>query len=53
MIYFCIHSIEHINLWFLYAEYKFGKRGSKILMADSSEVEDLCALREDDELYII
>ncbi|AES73751.1 putative potassium channel, voltage-dependent, EAG/ELK/ERG [Medicago truncatula] len=35
------------------AEYKFGKRGSKILMADSSEVEDLCALREDDELYII
>jgi len=53
MIYSCIHSIEHINLWFLYVENKFGKRGSKILMADGSEVDDLRALREDDELYII
>nr|KYP57202.1 Potassium channel KAT3 [Cajanus cajan] len=35
------------------AENKFGKRRSKILMADGSEVEELIAIRENDELYII
>lgn len=41
-------------IWgFVYAEERFGKRGSKILMVDGSEVEELSALREDDELYIL
>ncbi|KAI4341851.1 hypothetical protein MLD38_026525 [Melastoma candidum] len=31
---------------------KFGKRGSKIVTADGSEVEELDALREGDHLYI-
>ncbi|KAK2446119.1 potassium channel KAT3 [Trifolium repens] len=43
-------SVEDL---FSVAEKKFGERGSKILMADGSEVEDLSALRENDELYII
>ncbi|XP_051137725.1 potassium channel KAT3 [Andrographis paniculata] len=34
------------------AEKKFGRRGTRILMADGSEVEDLRALRDDDHLYI-
>ncbi|MED6180044.1 hypothetical protein PIB30_006532 [Stylosanthes scabra] len=34
------------------AEKKFGKRGSKILMADGSEVEEINVLRDHDELYI-
>lgn len=37
----------------MYAERKFGKRGSKILMADGTEVEQLNAIRENDELYIL
>lgn len=37
---------------FVDAEKKFGKRGSKILMADGSQVEELDALRENDHLYI-
>ncbi|XP_068484254.1 potassium channel KAT3 [Phaseolus vulgaris] len=44
------NSVEDI---FRVAERKFGKRGSKILMADGSEVEQLNALRENDELYIL
>ncbi|KAL5074245.1 hypothetical protein RYX36_013229 [Vicia faba] len=43
-------SVEDL---FRVAENKFGKRGSKILMTDGSEVEDLSALRENDELYIL
>lgn len=34
------------------AEKKIGERGSTILMADGSQVEDLNALRENDHLYI-
>ncbi|KAI3687395.1 hypothetical protein L1987_81090 [Smallanthus sonchifolius] len=34
------------------AEKKFGKRGTTILMADGSQVEDLNALRENDHLFI-
>nr|AFK34330.1 unknown [Lotus japonicus] len=44
------NSLEDL---FRVAEKKFGKRGSKIVMADGSEVEELSALRENDELYII
>ncbi|KAG2400223.1 Potassium channel KAT3 [Vigna angularis] len=44
------NSIEDI---FRVAERKFGKRGSKILMADGIEVEQLNAIRENDELYIL
>ncbi|XP_027902867.1 potassium channel KAT3 [Vigna unguiculata] len=44
------NSIEDI---FRAAERKFGKRGSKILMADGTEVEELNAIRENDELYIL
>ncbi|KAH1131708.1 hypothetical protein J1N35_003086 [Gossypium stocksii] len=35
------------------AEKKLGKRGSTILMADGSEVEDFSALRENDHLFIV
>ena len=34
------------------AEKKFGKKGSTILMADGSEMEELSALRENDHLFI-
>ncbi|XP_054796802.1 potassium channel KAT3-like [Prosopis cineraria] len=37
---------------FKLAEKKFGKRGSKILMADGSEVEKISVIRENDKLYI-
>ena len=37
---------------FVGAEKKFGQRGSSIVMADGSEVEELDALRENDHLYI-
>ncbi|KAM7260458.1 hypothetical protein ACFE04_016199 [Oxalis oulophora] len=42
-------SIEEL---FSLTEKKFGKRGSKILMEDGSEVEELDALRDNDHLYI-
>ncbi|KAL4323964.1 hypothetical protein GQ457_11G016790 [Hibiscus cannabinus] len=38
---------------FSLAEKKFGKRGSSILMAGGSEVEELNALRENDHLFIV
>ena len=41
-----------ILLNFVHAEKKFDKRGSTIVMADGSEVEELNALRENDHLYI-
>lgn len=34
------------------AEKKLGKKGSKVLMADGSQVEDIRALRDNDHLYI-
>ena len=42
------------NMWIFYgpAEKKFGKRGNAVVMADGSKVEDLCALRENDKLFI-
>ncbi|KAE8687645.1 Potassium channel AKT1 [Hibiscus syriacus] len=43
-------SIEDL---FSLAEKKLGKRGSTILMADGSEVEELNALRENDHLFIV
>ncbi|GMI95045.1 potassium channel in Arabidopsis thaliana 3, ARABIDOPSIS THALIANA K+ RECTIFYING CHANNEL 1 [Hibiscus trionum] len=43
-------SIEEL---FSLAEKKLGKRGSTILMADGSEVEELNALRENDHLFIV
>jgi hypothetical protein len=47
-----IHLPDTIEDLFRIAEKKFGKRGSTILMADASQVEDLNALRENDHLYI-
>ncbi|KAL3023515.1 hypothetical protein AAZX31_04G071500 [Glycine max] len=44
------NSVEDL---FSVAEKKFGNRGSKILMADGSEVEELSTIRENDELYIL
>ncbi|KAL3013753.1 hypothetical protein AAZX31_06G071600 [Glycine max] len=44
------NSVEDL---FSVAEKKFGNRGSKILMADGSEVEELSAIRENDKLYIL
>ncbi|KAL4318489.1 hypothetical protein GQ457_18G002660 [Hibiscus cannabinus] len=43
-------SIEDL---FSLAEKKLGKRGSTILMADGSEVEELNALRDNDHLFIV
>lgn len=34
------------------AEKKLGKRGTTVLMADGSQVEDIRALRDNDHLYI-
>ncbi|KAG9160262.1 hypothetical protein Leryth_025276 [Lithospermum erythrorhizon] len=49
-----IHLPDSIENLLDLAEKKFGARGSKIIMmADSSRVEDLGALRENDHLYIV
>ncbi|KAG2691650.1 hypothetical protein I3843_08G017800 [Carya illinoinensis] len=47
-----INLPDSIEGLFRLAEKKFGKRGSKVLMADGSEVEELRALRENDHLFI-
>ncbi|XP_010249790.1 PREDICTED: potassium channel KAT3 [Nelumbo nucifera] len=47
-----IHLPDSMENLLRLAEKKFGKRGSKVLMADGSEVEDLNALRDDDHLFI-
>lgn len=47
-----INLPESVEDLFRLAEKKFGKRGSTILMADGSEVEELSALRENDHLFI-
>lgn len=41
-----------ISLYAFTAEMRFGKRGTRILMADGSLVEELNTLRENDHLYI-
>ncbi|XP_022730435.1 potassium channel KAT3-like [Durio zibethinus] len=48
-----IYLPDSIEDLFSLAEKKFGKRGSTILMADGSEVEELDALRENDHLFIV
>ncbi|XVF35502.1 hypothetical protein REPUB_Repub18cG0151100 [Reevesia pubescens] len=48
-----IYLPDSIEDLFSLAEKKFGKRGSTILMADGSEVEELNALRENDHLFIV
>ncbi|KAM3378832.1 potassium channel KAT3 [Capsicum galapagoense] len=48
-----IHLPESAESLLRIAEKRFGKRGSIILMADGSQREDLCALRENDHLYIV
>ncbi|XP_057959615.1 potassium channel KAT3 isoform X2 [Malania oleifera] len=47
-----IHLPDSIEGLLGLAEKKFGRRGSKILMADCSQVEELSALRENDHLFI-
>ncbi|KAK2661144.1 hypothetical protein Ddye_007677 [Dipteronia dyeriana] len=47
-----IHLPASIEDLFKLAEKKFGKRGSTILMADGTQVEEIDALRENDQLYI-
>ncbi|XP_041021102.1 potassium channel KAT3 isoform X1 [Juglans microcarpa x Juglans regia] len=47
-----INLPDSIDGLFRLAEKKFGKRGSKVLMSDGSEVEELRALRENDHLFI-
>ncbi|KAF8400772.1 hypothetical protein HHK36_014073 [Tetracentron sinense] len=47
-----IHLPDTIEKLLTLAEKKFGKRGSNILMADGSQVEELSALRENDHLFI-
>nr|ACI45550.2 potassium channel [Nicotiana tabacum] len=47
-----IHLPDSVEDLLSIAETKFGKRGTTIVMADGSQVEDLAALREDDHLYI-
>lgn len=41
-----------ISLYAFTAEMRFGKRGTRILMANGSHVEELNTLRENDHLYI-
>ncbi|MCD7450199.1 hypothetical protein HAX54_004346 [Datura stramonium] len=47
-----IHLPDSVENLLSIAESKFGRRGTTIVMADGSQVEDLDALREDDHLYI-
>ncbi|XP_031102041.1 potassium channel KAT3-like [Ipomoea triloba] len=47
-----VHLPESIQELFSIAEKRIGKRGTKVLMANGSEVEDIGALRENDHLYI-
>ncbi|GMN39766.1 hypothetical protein TIFTF001_008989 [Ficus carica] len=47
-----VHLPDSIDELFRLAEKKFGKRGSTIVMADGSQVEELNALRENDHLFI-
>ncbi|KAL3655690.1 hypothetical protein CASFOL_000086 [Castilleja foliolosa] len=46
------HLPDSIDDLLTLAENKLGKRGTTILMADGSQVEDINALRDNDHLYI-
>ncbi|KAK6140826.1 hypothetical protein DH2020_025433 [Rehmannia glutinosa] len=46
------HLPDSIEDLLILAEKKLGKRGTTILMADGSQVEDINALRDNDHLYI-
>ncbi|CDP18439.1 unnamed protein product [Coffea canephora] len=48
-----IHLPDTIEDLLRLAEKRLGKRGTAILMADGSQVEDLNTLRENDHLYIL
>ncbi|XP_031104186.1 potassium channel KAT3-like [Ipomoea triloba] len=47
-----IHLPNSIEELLSIAENRFGKRGSKVLTGNGSEVEDIGAIRENDHLYI-
>ncbi|KAM0046358.1 putative cyclic nucleotide-binding domain, potassium channel, voltage-dependent, EAG/ELK/ERG [Helianthus debilis subsp. tardiflorus] len=47
-----VHLPDSVEDLLNLAEKKFGKRGTTVLMADGSQVEDLNALRENDHLFI-
>lgn len=47
-----VHLPETIDELLKLAEMRFGKSGTRILMADGSQVEELNTLRENDHLYI-
>ncbi|XP_076899611.1 potassium channel KAT3-like [Bidens hawaiensis] len=47
-----VHLPDSVEDLLNLAEKKFGKRGTTILMADGTQVEDLNALRENDHLFI-
>ncbi|CAL5440487.1 unnamed protein product [Camellia sinensis] len=47
-----IHLPDSVEDLLSLAEKKFGKKGSTILMADGSQVEELSAVRENDRLFI-
>ncbi|CAI9094381.1 OLC1v1030106C2 [Oldenlandia corymbosa var. corymbosa] len=47
-----IHLPDTVEDLLKIAEKRFGKKGTSILMANGSQVEDLNALRENDHLYI-
>ncbi|CAN4076483.1 unnamed protein product [Withania somnifera] len=47
-----IHLPDSVENLLNIAEGKFGSRGTTIVIADGSQVEDLAALREGDHLYI-
>ncbi|CAH1451632.1 unnamed protein product [Lactuca virosa] len=47
-----VHLPDSIEDLLNLAEKKFGKRGTTVLMADASQVEDLNALRENDHVFI-
>lgn len=44
--------LERTNYFTVNAEKKLGKRGSTVVMADGSQVEELNALRDNDRLFI-
>ncbi|XP_060208165.1 potassium channel KAT3 isoform X3 [Lycium barbarum] len=48
-----IHLPDSVEGLLAIAEKRFGKRGSTILTADGSQLEDLGAMRENDHLYIV
>ncbi|EPS62875.1 hypothetical protein M569_11912, partial [Genlisea aurea] len=47
-----VHLPDSVEGLLALAEEKLGKRGSRVIMYDGSQVEDLCGLRDNDHLYI-